>query len=186
MCVLVECLTQWTVAVQVCVLVEVGISILWLPILQASQSGQLWNYLQAVSSYTAPPWCWVFLLALFWKRTTEPVSRPPPSPQYQGCTGQGLALPSVSVSGTQGRAWHCPLCQYQVHRAGPGIALCISIRYTGQGLALPSVSVSGTQGRAWHCPLCQYQVHRAEPGIVLCVSIRYTGQSLASMSVSVL
>lgn len=57
---------------RVCILVEVGISILWLPILQASQSGQLWSYLQAISSYTAPPWCWVFLLALFWKGTTEP------------------------------------------------------------------------------------------------------------------
>ncbi|KAK7097368.1 hypothetical protein V1264_004358 [Littorina saxatilis] len=57
---------------RVCVLVECGISILWLPILQASQSGQLWSYLQAISSYTAPPWTIVFLLALFWKGTTEP------------------------------------------------------------------------------------------------------------------
>ncbi|KAL8598723.1 hypothetical protein ACOMHN_033287 [Nucella lapillus] len=56
---------------RVCVLVEVGISILWLPILQASQSGQLWSYLQAMSSYTAPPWCVVFILSLFWTRTTE-------------------------------------------------------------------------------------------------------------------
>ncbi|KAK7496560.1 hypothetical protein BaRGS_00012212 [Batillaria attramentaria] len=55
-----------------CVLVEVGISILWLPILEASQSGQLWSYLQAVSSYTAPPWCCIFLLSLFWSRCTEP------------------------------------------------------------------------------------------------------------------
>ncbi|KAK7496562.1 hypothetical protein BaRGS_00012214 [Batillaria attramentaria] len=54
-----------------CVLVEVGISILWLPILQAAQSGQLWSYLQAVSSYTAPPWCCIFLMAIFWTRTTE-------------------------------------------------------------------------------------------------------------------
>ncbi|XP_076467786.1 sodium/glucose cotransporter 4-like [Babylonia areolata] len=56
---------------RVCVLVEVGISILWLPVIQAYQSGQLWSYLQAVSSYTAPPWCVLFLLSLFWKRTTE-------------------------------------------------------------------------------------------------------------------
>ncbi|XP_071088199.1 sodium/glucose cotransporter 4-like [Haliotis cracherodii] len=57
---------------RVCVLVLIGISILWLPILQAAQSGQLWSYLQAVSSYTAPPWTCIFLLALFWNRTTEP------------------------------------------------------------------------------------------------------------------
>ncbi|XP_041357408.1 sodium/glucose cotransporter 4-like [Gigantopelta aegis] len=56
---------------RVCVLVLVAVSILWIPILQQAQSGQLWSYVQAVASYTSPPWCWVFLLALFWKRTTE-------------------------------------------------------------------------------------------------------------------
>lgn len=60
--------------VQLCVVALLVVSIVWLPILEASQSGQLWNYLQAISSYTAPPWCFVFLLALFWKGTTEPVS----------------------------------------------------------------------------------------------------------------
>ena len=59
---------------RVCVLVLVAISILWIPIMQQAQSGQLWSYVQAVASYTSPPWCWVFLLALFWKRTTEAVS----------------------------------------------------------------------------------------------------------------
>ncbi|ESP02204.1 hypothetical protein LOTGIDRAFT_230588 [Lottia gigantea] len=56
---------------RVAVVALIGVSILWIPILEESQSGQLWSYLQAISSYTAPPWCWVFLLALFWKGTTE-------------------------------------------------------------------------------------------------------------------
>lgn len=56
---------------RLCVLAEVGISIVWLPILEAAKSGQLWNYLQAVSSYIAPPWTCVFLLAIFWSGTTE-------------------------------------------------------------------------------------------------------------------
>lgn len=59
---------------RLCVLVLVGLSILWIPILQASQGGQLWAYLQAISSYVAPPWTIVFLTAVFWKRTTEAVS----------------------------------------------------------------------------------------------------------------
>ncbi|XP_067663602.1 sodium/glucose cotransporter 4-like [Haliotis asinina] len=49
-----------------------GFGILWLPILQQSHGGQLWAYLQATAAYTAPPWTMVFLLGMFWKRTTEP------------------------------------------------------------------------------------------------------------------
>nr|KAG5708557.1 hypothetical protein BaRGS_032978 [Batillaria attramentaria] len=56
---------------RLCVLVEVVVSILWLPILEASESGQLWNYLQSMSSYVTPPWCCLFLLSIFWTRTTE-------------------------------------------------------------------------------------------------------------------
>ncbi|XP_067661508.1 sodium/glucose cotransporter 4-like [Haliotis asinina] len=48
-----------------------AIGILWLPILQQAQGGQLWGYLQSVSAYTAPPWTVVFMFALLWKRTTE-------------------------------------------------------------------------------------------------------------------
>lgn len=55
------------------VMVLTGLGILWLPILQQSQGGQLWAYLQATAAYTAPPWTMVFLLGMFWKRTTEPV-----------------------------------------------------------------------------------------------------------------
>ncbi|KAH3836199.1 hypothetical protein DPMN_109569, partial [Dreissena polymorpha] len=53
------------------ILVLIGVSILWLPILQQSQGGILWFYLQAVKSYLVVPWCMLFLLAFFWRRLTE-------------------------------------------------------------------------------------------------------------------
>ena len=39
---------------------------------QASQGSQLFNYIQSITSYLAPPICAVYLLAIFWPRTNEP------------------------------------------------------------------------------------------------------------------
>lgn len=52
----------------------VVISILWIPIIQSSNSGQLFDYIQSITSYLAPPITALFLLAIFSKRVTEPVS----------------------------------------------------------------------------------------------------------------
>lgn len=51
----------------------VVISIIWIPVLQASQGGQLFNYIQSVTGYLAPPVLSLFLLAMLWKRTNEKV-----------------------------------------------------------------------------------------------------------------
>ncbi|TEA37146.1 hypothetical protein DBR06_SOUSAS210324 [Sousa chinensis] len=48
------------------------VSILWVPIIQSSNSGQLFDYIQSVTSYLAPPITALFLLAIFCKRVTEP------------------------------------------------------------------------------------------------------------------
>ncbi|XP_078617965.1 sodium/glucose cotransporter 4-like [Branchiostoma floridae x Branchiostoma japonicum] len=48
------------------------VSIVWIPIVQAAQGGQLFNYIQAVTGYLSPPICACFILGIFWKRTTEP------------------------------------------------------------------------------------------------------------------
>ncbi|KAK7094375.1 sodium/mannose cotransporter SLC5A10-like [Littorina saxatilis] len=53
------------------ILVLVAVSIGWIPILMANQGGQLWDYLQAMQAYLAPPWVVVFLLGIGWRRTTE-------------------------------------------------------------------------------------------------------------------
>ncbi|XP_044517074.1 sodium/glucose cotransporter 2 isoform X2 [Gracilinanus agilis] len=54
------------------VLFIVAVSIAWLPVVQAAQGGQLFDYIQAISSYLAPPVSAVFILALFVPRVNEP------------------------------------------------------------------------------------------------------------------
>ncbi|KAJ8363976.1 hypothetical protein SKAU_G00128070 [Synaphobranchus kaupii] len=49
----------------------VVISVIWIPILQSANSGQLYVYIQSVTSYLAPPVTAIFVLAVFWKRTNE-------------------------------------------------------------------------------------------------------------------
>ncbi|XP_071819230.1 sodium/glucose cotransporter 4-like isoform X2 [Apostichopus japonicus] len=53
------------------VVVLVGVSILWIPIVEAAQSGQLFVYIQSVQSYFAPPIFVCFVMGLAWKRTNE-------------------------------------------------------------------------------------------------------------------
>ncbi|XP_064612119.1 sodium/glucose cotransporter 4-like [Liolophura sinensis] len=52
-----------------CVLVLVGVGIAWIPIVQ--NVSELFHYIQAVTSYLAPPVCAVYVLAIFWKRINE-------------------------------------------------------------------------------------------------------------------
>ncbi|XP_026060418.1 sodium/glucose cotransporter 5 [Carassius auratus] len=49
----------------------VVISVVWIPILQNANSGQLYVYIQSVTSYLAPPVTAIFVMAVFWKRTNE-------------------------------------------------------------------------------------------------------------------
>uniref|UniRef100_A0A8B9MC44 Sodium/glucose cotransporter 1 n=1 Tax=Accipiter nisus TaxID=211598 RepID=A0A8B9MC44_9AVES len=52
-------------------LLLIGISIAWVPVVQSAQSGQLFDYIQSVTSYLGPPIAAVFLLAIFCKRVNE-------------------------------------------------------------------------------------------------------------------
>uniref|UniRef100_A0A8C7HL97 Solute carrier family 5 member 2 n=1 Tax=Oncorhynchus kisutch TaxID=8019 RepID=A0A8C7HL97_ONCKI len=58
------------------VLVIVSVSICWIPVVQAAQSGQLFDQIQSVTSYLAPPIALVFFLAVFVKRVNEGVLGP--------------------------------------------------------------------------------------------------------------
>uniref|UniRef100_UPI00398F1B94 sodium/glucose cotransporter 1 n=1 Tax=Pristiophorus japonicus TaxID=55135 RepID=UPI00398F1B94 len=51
--------------------VLIGISIAWIPIVQQAQNGQLFDYIQSITSYLGPPIASVFLLAIFVKRVNE-------------------------------------------------------------------------------------------------------------------
>ncbi|NXI02936.1 SC5AA protein, partial [Pachycephala philippinensis] len=56
---------------RVVTVVLVALSMVWIPILQSSSGGQLYVYIQAVTSYLAPPVTAVFILAVFWPRANE-------------------------------------------------------------------------------------------------------------------
>ncbi|KAM7051271.1 solute carrier family 5 member 4 isoform 1-T1 [Molossus nigricans] len=53
------------------IIVLIVISILWVPLVQVSQNGQLFHYIESISSYLGPPIAAVFLLAIFCKRVNE-------------------------------------------------------------------------------------------------------------------
>ncbi|KAE8293770.1 Sodium/glucose cotransporter 4 [Larimichthys crocea] len=56
---------------RVFILVMVCVSLLWIPVIQTANSGQLFDYIQSVTSFLAPPITAVFLMAVFWSRTNE-------------------------------------------------------------------------------------------------------------------
>lgn len=47
-------------------------SIMWIPVIQEMQGGQLFIYIQAVAAMFAPPIAGVYICAVLWKRTNEP------------------------------------------------------------------------------------------------------------------
>ncbi|CAL1541153.1 unnamed protein product [Lymnaea stagnalis] len=56
---------------RVFVIVLVLASIIWIPVIKASQGTQLYVYVQEVASFLQPPICAIFLLGLFWERLNE-------------------------------------------------------------------------------------------------------------------
>ncbi|KAG7499438.1 sodium/glucose cotransporter 1 [Solea senegalensis] len=59
------------IAGRVFILVLIGVSIAWIPVVQNAQSGQLFDYIQSITSYLTPPIAAVFMLAIFCKRVNE-------------------------------------------------------------------------------------------------------------------
>ena len=53
-------------------LVLCAVSILWLPIVQNSSDGLLFDYIQAITSYLGPPVVTVFVMGIFVPYTNEP------------------------------------------------------------------------------------------------------------------
>ena len=50
-----------------------GIGILWIPVVQNVQGGQLFIYIQAVSAYFSPPIAALYLISILWTGGTEKV-----------------------------------------------------------------------------------------------------------------
>ena len=58
---------------RVFVVVFVIVSILWIPIIEMSQGSRLFDYIQSVTSFLAPPVCAIYVQAVLFKRINEPV-----------------------------------------------------------------------------------------------------------------
>jgi solute:Na+ symporter, SSS family len=56
---------------RVATVVVVGLGIVWIPVMAKISGGGLYQYLQSVQGYLAPPITAVFLLGLFWKRVNS-------------------------------------------------------------------------------------------------------------------
>ncbi|XP_038130545.1 sodium/glucose cotransporter 4 [Cyprinodon tularosa] len=56
---------------RVFVLVLMCISLVWIPVIQTANSGKLFEYIQSVTSFLAPPITAVFIMAIFWPRANE-------------------------------------------------------------------------------------------------------------------
>ncbi|XP_008422299.1 sodium/glucose cotransporter 1-like [Poecilia reticulata] len=59
------------IAGRVFIVVLIGISIAWIPMVQSAQSGQLYDYIQSITSYLTPPVAAVFMLGMFCKQVNE-------------------------------------------------------------------------------------------------------------------
>lgn len=55
------------------IVVMIGISIAWVPILKETQGGQVFIYIQEITNYLAPPFAAVFLLAVLVPMVNEKV-----------------------------------------------------------------------------------------------------------------
>uniref|UniRef100_A0A9J8C9S8 Solute carrier family 5 member 9 n=1 Tax=Cyprinus carpio carpio TaxID=630221 RepID=A0A9J8C9S8_CYPCA len=56
---------------RVFILFLVALSIVWIPVIQTANSGQLFDYIQSITSYLAPPITTVFIMAIFWGQVNE-------------------------------------------------------------------------------------------------------------------
>ncbi|PIK38246.1 putative sodium/glucose cotransporter 4 [Apostichopus japonicus] len=63
---------ELTIVGRVVTVIIAIISILWLPVIQVFGSGELFVYIQSMTSYLSPPMFAVYSMGMFWERTTEP------------------------------------------------------------------------------------------------------------------
>uniref|UniRef100_A0A674HSS3 Sodium/myo-inositol cotransporter 2 n=1 Tax=Taeniopygia guttata TaxID=59729 RepID=A0A674HSS3_TAEGU len=103
--------SEWELMVvgRVFVLLLTVVSILWIPLVQAGQGGQLFIYIQSISSYLQPPVAVVFMLGCFWRRANEKVAAVPA--RGQPCSLLGFlpssCLPPFPRVPSGGCCWGC-------------------------------------------------------------------------------
>ncbi|XP_077984827.1 sodium/mannose cotransporter SLC5A10-like [Glandiceps talaboti] len=59
------------IVVRVVVIILVGLSFVWLPLIKHYGAGQIFVYVHSIASYLSPPLLAAYLLAIFWERVNE-------------------------------------------------------------------------------------------------------------------
>ncbi|XP_027234527.2 sodium/mannose cotransporter SLC5A10 [Penaeus vannamei] len=62
---------ELVVVARIFVTAMVGVSVVWIPVIRNNATSELFDYINTINSFLAPPICAVYLSALFWNRTTE-------------------------------------------------------------------------------------------------------------------
>ncbi|KAI4876344.1 hypothetical protein NFI96_017809, partial [Prochilodus magdalenae] len=117
------------------ILVLIGVSIAWIPIVQTAQSGQLYDYTQSITSYLAPPIAAVFALAIFCKRVNEKGAF------YGMLIGLAMGLTRMITEFVYGtgscvQPSNCPTIICGVHYLYFGIILCLVTCTSVLGISL--------------------------------------------------
>ena len=127
---------------RISVVVLVGVSILWIPVIQSSQDSQLFVYIQQVSAFLQPPICATFLLAIFWHRLNEQVRA---RPSFLSCVDKHFLVRCFSPLKVA-KEVERPFCMEKKNRKlkHPQICACMF------GVECP-----------WVCPsVCKYIIYR--------------------------
>lgn len=120
----------------------VVVSVVWIPILQSANSGQLYVYIQSVTSYLAPPVTAVFTLAVFWKRTNEQVtaSRVPPLRPFTRVKGDEC-VSQTALKGRSSTESLPPVWIFETFRSYPRLLVLLASRGLQVPTRLPGAAV---------------------------------------------
>jgi hypothetical protein len=131
----------------------VAVSIVWIPIIQ--HISELFHYIQAITSFLAPPVCAVYVLAVFWKRTNEKVyNNIIKSLYYEMITLNWLTL----SSGTRGLRGHYRIVELPIQSLPINTKVVSSWRGVLDSILCDNVSLYPSNnklfGATCMCSLC--------------------------------
>jgi uncharacterized sodium:solute symporter family permease YidK len=73
MCLLVPFFTR-VIFVRLFIVFLLVVSVAWVPVIESTQGGEMYSYIQSVAAYLSPPIAAVYCTALFNPQINEPVS----------------------------------------------------------------------------------------------------------------
>ena len=130
------------------------LGLIWVPIMKAIAGGGLYQYIQAVQSFLAPPIVAVFVMGLVWKRMNV----------RGACWGLGLGfvlgMAKLAVNAVWGGADGFALIQ-DFYFSGILLVICVFIIFVAS-LTAPAPDAAPLNGLNFHCLDAQYRKENRE------------------------